>query len=270
MRCWREGAPELLPEPLSFLPERFSWWSVGGENCNTRGAGGDRSTSSRHSIAGVDCAKKRRPCCEVTQSVSQAARSRLNISVRVSRERDSRSDVSRKNSPQNHVHPYRARGILSCWQSKTQSSHKITVGGKRTSHLTGVDWGGPPWSLVHRGGGAYHSPEFIFLRAPSLLIILGMPRLGFTPRHERPGGGVILDGHPVPPREKGLSLPAMCRGQTQVGPGSGARVPLRSFSGEGGTAVHAAWGEGASVCDCAGVPARESRLTYTRGTITHR
>ena len=32
----------------------------------------------------------------------------------------------------------------------------------------------------------------------------------------RPGGGGILDGHPVPPREKGLYLPAMCRGQTQV------------------------------------------------------
>ena len=59
----------------------------------------------------------------------------------------------------------------------------------------------------------------------------GKSRLWFS----RPGGGVILDGHPVPPREKGPSLPAMCRGQTQVEAGSGARVPLRSFSGEGGT-----------------------------------
>ena len=37
----------------------------------------------------------------------------------------------------------------------------------------------------------------------------------------RPGGGLILDGHPVPPREKGLYLPAMCRGQTQVDARSG-------------------------------------------------
>ena len=42
-------------------------------------------------------------------------------------------------------------------------------------------------------------------------------------RFSRPGGGVIVDGHPVPPREKGLSLPAMCRGQTQVEAGSGGR-----------------------------------------------
>ena len=72
----------------------------------------------------------------------------------------------------------------------------------------------------------------------------GKPRPWFS----RPGGGVILDGHPAPPREKGLSLPAMCRGQTQVEAGSGARVPLRSFSGEGGTTPRGAWGEGASLC----------------------
>ena len=62
------------------------------------------------------------------------------------------------------------------------------------------------------------------------------------PRFSRPGGGVILDGHLVPPREKGPSLPAMCRGQTQVDAGSGARVPLRSFSGEGGTTPRGARG----------------------------
>ena len=53
---------------------------------------------------------------------------------------------------------------------------------------------------------------------------LGLGYLGTTPRR-----GVMLDGHPVPPREKGLSLPAMCRGQTQVGAGSGARVSLIHF-----------------------------------------
>ena len=69
---------------------------------------------------------------------------------------------------------------------------------------------------------------------------------------------MILDGHPVPPREKGLSLPAMCRGQTQVGAGSGARVSLHSFSGEGGTTPRGARGQGLRERkDCEGVERRE-------------
>jgi len=67
----------------------------------------------------------------------------------------------------------------------------------------------------------------------------------------RPGGGVILDGHPVPPREKGLYLPAMCRGQTQVDARSGGGSSSFTFALRAGVArtPRGAWGEGACVCD---------------------
>ena len=132
-------------------------------------------------------------------------------------------------------------------------------------HEPGTGWPGPQVAALGRGARAHGRPSRLGIYGEPPMSRCGpaFPRsfrpsnrrkrwiahvMAFTKRGKsrlrfsRPGGGVILDGHPVPPREKGLSLPAMCRGQTQVEAGSGARVPLHSFSGEGGTTLRGARG----------------------------